>query len=229
MAVSDACDMHGQHGSQVSELAQAIALDLGLSISASARLAWAARLHDVGKLDVPCDALAHPGPLDEAQREAIQQHPRSGFAMLWRRDSPELRLAAVVALTHHERWDGAGYPLRLAGEEIPLGGRIVAIADVFDALVSERPYKPAWSRPAATMEILAGRGTQFDPAVVDGFARVVRYSPAASEVALAEGDELGVERFARDLGRHGLAAHPSDRDECLTTYARRACPLTFAS
>jgi putative two-component system response regulator len=99
--------------------------------------------------------------------------PRRGHC---RRTGPELRLAAEIALTHHERWDGRGYPAGLAGEEIPLAGRIVAVADVFDALIHERPYKAAWAVPQAITEIRTGAGTQFDPAVVTAFLAVVEGS-----------------------------------------------------
>jgi HD-GYP domain-containing protein (c-di-GMP phosphodiesterase class II) len=127
----------------------------------------AASLHDIGKLTVSAGVLWKPGALDPAERAAVERHAVAGHQMLSEADTPLFRLAATIALTHHEQWDGNGYPLGLRGTEIPLPGRIAAVADVFDALLSERPYRPAFELDRAAAALRDGRGTQFDPEVVD--------------------------------------------------------------
>src|SRR4051794_29247541 len=132
-------------------------------------LRHASALHDIGKIGVPDRVLLKPGKLDAEEWEIMKTHAELGASLL--ADSPTelLQLAEVVARTHHERWDGAGYPAGLAGEEIPLVGRISTICDVFDALTSARPYKEAWPVEDALMEIAAQRARQFDPELVDAF------------------------------------------------------------
>lgn len=129
-------------------------------------------LHDIGKIGIPDQVLLKPGPLDDAERSLIEQHAEIGHRILSGSGSELLDLAASIALTHHERWDGTGYPMRLEGQDIPLEGRIVAVADVYDALTSDRVYRPAFSERAAVEIMVAGRGTQFDPAVLDAFLDV---------------------------------------------------------
>ncbi|MFO7782684.1 MAG: HD domain-containing phosphohydrolase, partial [Spirochaetia bacterium] len=126
----------------------------------------AAPLHDVGKIGIPDRVLLKPGPLDREERAIIEQHPAIGHRILATANSRYLQEGATIALTHHERWDGKGYPGGLAGIRIPPSGRIVAIIDVLDALASERPYKSAWSFEDALSAIEAGAGTQFDPRLV---------------------------------------------------------------
>lgn len=144
-------------------------------------IALASVLHDIGKIAVPTHVLAKPGPLTEAEFELVKSHTIKGWELLQspslrdnRLPSPShfLRVAANIARSHHERWDGTGYPDGLAGEEIPLEARIVAIADVYDALRSERPYKPGWSHQQAVEQIRSGRGRAFDPALVEVFLQV---------------------------------------------------------
>lgn len=132
-------------------------------------LIWAAsHLHDVGKLDVDPGILRVPRPLTRSERIAVERHTLAGSRMLaWRSSSPLFRTAAAIAETHHERYDGSGYPHGLSGRDIPLAGRVVAVADVFDALLSDRPYRPALELPDAAEVLLAGKGSQFDPNVVD--------------------------------------------------------------
>jgi putative two-component system response regulator len=131
-------------------------------------------LHDIGKVGIPDSVLLCPGRLSEEQYEIMKAHTTIGAetleaAMQQYGGVPFLQMARDVALTHHERWDGKGYPHGLAGEEIPLCGRIVAVADVYDALRSRRVYKDAFSHPIARGIIVDGRGTQFDPRIVDAF------------------------------------------------------------
>jgi putative two-component system response regulator len=129
----------------------------------------AATLHDVGKIAVPDSVLLKPGPLDEHELELMKTHVRAGADMLANSRSPLLQVAEKVALTHHEWWDGTGYLSGLRGDEIPLPGRIVAIADVFDALTHDRPYKRAAPLEVALDEIRSLGGRQFDPRVVEAF------------------------------------------------------------
>lgn len=174
------------HSDAIGVLAGATARALGLSRPRSRAIAAAALLHDVGKAKLPRELLEHPGPLDARARAAVQQHTRLGHDLLAVSGLPHARLAATVALCHHERWDGAGYPSGLRGEQIPVAARIVAVVDVFDALVSRRPYKPAWPVERARCEIDAGAGTAFDPAVVEAFLAVQEaVAPPEAEPARA--------------------------------------------
>jgi len=130
---------------------------------------------------VPSVILLKPGPLSALEYEAVKSHPLEGAQLLGGTTLPVLELAREVALSHHERWDGSGYPSGLRGADIPRSARIVYVADVYDALVSERVYKPAWTSVDAAQYILAGSGAQFDPEVVDAFVRVVvRREPSLS-------------------------------------------------
>jgi putative two-component system response regulator len=124
-------------------------------------------MHDIGKVAVSDSILLKPGPLTDDERQQIQGHAEIGHTILAGSGSVLLELAASIALSHHERWDGTGYPHRRRGEEIPLEGRIAAVADVFDALVSDRPYRSAMTVDEALAVIHAGCGTHFDPDVVD--------------------------------------------------------------
>jgi len=135
-----------------------------------AQLGHGALLHDIGKILIPDSLLLKPGRLSEQEMRIVQQHPSRGYQFLGR--FPHLREAAVVALCHHERMDGAGYPLRLHGQEIPLSARITMVADALDVILSGRSYSPARSLAAAQAEMLCCAGTQFDPDVVDVFLQV---------------------------------------------------------
>ena len=128
-----------------------------------------APLHDIGKLGVRDAILLKPGRLDDLEHAAMQEHAEMGARILSGSEAPVLQLAEEIALTHHERWDGEGYPRRLAGEAIPLSGRIVAVVDVFDALTHARPYKEAWPVDRALATVEEGAGAQFDPQVVEAF------------------------------------------------------------
>jgi putative two-component system response regulator len=162
-----------RHAERMGAVAHDIGRELGLDGEALEQLRRAAPLHDIGKVAVPDAILLKPGPLDPGEMAVAQRHTIAGAHILYAASAPELRQAGEIALTHHERWDGGGYPSGLAGEDIPLAGRIVAVADVFDALIHERPYKPAWPVPQAIAEIRMGAGTQFDPDVVAAFLTVV--------------------------------------------------------
>jgi putative two-component system response regulator len=130
----------------------------------------AAPLHDVGKIGVPDAVLLKAGALTASERRRIQEHTTIGAEILSGSETPVLRLAEEIALTHHERWNGDGYPRNLQREEIPLAGQIVAVADVFDALTHDRPYKPAWPVNQAVDEICQQAGEHFDPRVVGAFS-----------------------------------------------------------
>ena len=129
----------------------------------------ASRMHDVGKIAVPDSILRKPSSLDGAEWVVMRRHPMIGSRILDNSSSELLQAGRVIALCHHERWDGIGYPNGIVGTSIPLWGRICAVADVFDAVTSERPYKPAYSIEEALRILREGRGTQFDPQVVDVF------------------------------------------------------------
>jgi len=129
----------------------------------------AAPMHDVGKIGIPEAILLKPGKLDEREWTVMRRHPAIGAGIIGKHDHPLLETARIVALTHHEKWDGSGYPRGLKGADIPLVGRIVAIADVFDALTSERPYKRAWSETEAIDYLRRESGLHFDPWLTELF------------------------------------------------------------
>jgi len=159
----------GAHVERMAMYSRLIARHLGWKAQAADNLYRAAPMHDVGKLGIPDQILLKPGRLTEGEQVIMRRHAEIGYAILSGSQSPLIRLGAEIALTHHERWDGAGYPHRLAGEAIPLSGRIVAVADVFDALTSTRPYKAPWPLDRARAFLEENRGRHFDPACVDAF------------------------------------------------------------
>jgi PAS domain S-box-containing protein len=158
-----------QHTERVGVIAAEIAVQLGLDAEQVKLLREAAPLHDVGKLAIPDRILLKPGKLTPQEYEVMKTHAALGARLLSGSSSPVLQMAAVIAATHHEWWDGTGYPAGLAGEAIPLVGRVVAVADVFDALTHDRPYKSAWPVKQAIDEIQRAAGSQFDPRVVAAF------------------------------------------------------------
>ena len=161
-----------QHAWRIGRSSALMAAELGLGREQAELIGRAAPLHDIGKLGVSDAILRKPGPLSKEDFECVKRHAAIGAEILAGSSSSLLQMAQVIALSHHERWDGAGYPNGLAGEEIPLPGRIAAVADVFDALTHERPYKRAWDVDEAVAEIREGSGSQFDPAVVEVFLRL---------------------------------------------------------
>jgi len=163
----------GAHIFRMSQYSRIIALAAGLD-SSKADLLWqAAPMHDVGKIGIPDRILLKPGKLDADEWAIMKTHTTIGAKIIGNHPSDLLTLARQVALAHHEKWDGTGYPHGLAGEDIPLVGRIVMLADVFDALTSERPYKKAWSEAAAIEEINHTSGSHFDPKLVLAFMKAL--------------------------------------------------------
>ena len=162
-------DDTGQHTYRVGHVAALIAQKLNVPTSRVELIRRAAPLHDVGKIGVPDNILLKPGRLTPEEFDIIKPHTTIGAALLSGGHSEMVKIAETIALTHHERWDGTGYPAGLKGEEIPLEGRIVAIADVFDALSHDRPYKKAWPLEECVAEIERNSGRQFDSQVVTAF------------------------------------------------------------
>jgi putative two-component system response regulator len=158
-----------QHAQRIGHTSGLLASVLGLAAREVDRILHAAALHDIGKIAIPDAILLKRRALTPQEFETIKTHPLVGARILGGGQSRLLRVAAEIAATHHERWDGRGYPNGLAGDAIPLSGRIVAVADVFDALTHTRPYKRAWSAEQAALEIVEQSGRQFDPAVVVAF------------------------------------------------------------
>jgi len=150
----------------------ALVMALGWTLPDRETLRLASVLHDVGKIGVPDAILLKPGELDPEERRLMETHPSAGHAILAGAKSDLLRVADTIAWTHHERMDGSGYPRGLAGTEIPVAGRIAAVADVFDALTSDRPYRSAFSERDALEVVWRDRGTKFDTRVVDALLAV---------------------------------------------------------
>ncbi|MYM82742.1 response regulator [Duganella sp. FT50W] len=157
----------GCHLSRMAAYAYLIARRLGLAQTECELIRDAAPMHDIGKVGIPDAILRKPGALSAGEREVIERHPQIGAEILAGSESPLLQAGAVIALSHHERYDGRGYPHGLAGAAIPLYGRIVAVADVFDALTTARPYKGAWALGRALDHLRTQSGGHFDPACVD--------------------------------------------------------------
>jgi cyclic di-GMP phosphodiesterase len=186
-------DHTGRHVFRVGRYARIIAAELGWKGERLEMLEQAAQLHDIGKIGVPDSILLKPSKLTaeefeimqkhsdygrkimyslpDHERNVLPEHAELGARILQSEDSPILALAATIALSHHEKWDGSGYPLGLAGEDIPIEGRITAVADVFDALSSKRPYKPAFPVEHCLQILEEGRARHFDPQVLDAFFR----------------------------------------------------------
>lgn len=162
-------DETGFHIHRMSDYAEAIARALGLPEQASETIKLASPMHDVGKIGVPDAILKKPGKLTPEELEEMRLHTVKGGAILQGSDSELLQMAFNIAMTHHEKFDGSGYPNRLAGKQIPIEGRIVAVADVFDALTNRRCYKPAFALDEAKRILLEGRGAHFDPDMIDAF------------------------------------------------------------
>ena len=160
----------GMHVIRMSHFSQLLALAAGCSPAWAEDLLNAAPMHDVGKIGIPDAVLRKPGPLDADEWDTMRRHPEIGAEIIGEHPSGVLQLAREIALAHHEKWDRSGYPRALAGEAIPLSARIVAIADVFDALTTRRPYKEPWPVQDALDHIAAQAGKHFDPALVALFA-----------------------------------------------------------
>jgi putative two-component system response regulator len=163
----------GLHIKRMSHFCRAIAIALKSDESACDLIFHASPMHDIGKIGIPDGILLKPARLTPDEWNVMKTHTTIGAEILSGHDSSLIRTGQIVALTHHERWDGSGYPNGLSKDEIPLFGRITAVCDVFDALTSERPYKSAWPLEDALREIRAGSGSAFDPAIVDVFFRIL--------------------------------------------------------
>lgn len=186
----------GAHINRMSRTCELLALNAGLSPDHAELVRIAGPMHDIGKIGVPDDVLRKPGKLTSEEMEEMRKHPVIGNEILAGSNSELLRLGGVIALTHHERFDGLGYPNGLERDEIPIEGRIVAIADVFDALTSVRSYKPAFEVDHAVAIMTDERGSHFDPDLLDVFLTVL---DAVIDVAVdARVDEVaGLARAAR--------------------------------
>ena len=165
-------DETGRHIERLGELCHRLALAIGMPAAEAEVLRHAAVLHDVGKIGIPDEVLHKPGAFDPEERALMETHAEVGAELLSGARSDLMRMAQEVARTHHEKWDGTGYPRGLAGEAIPLVGRICAICDVFDALLSERPYKRPWPLPDVLEELRAQAGRHFDPKLVEAFLEI---------------------------------------------------------
>ena len=159
----------GKHIKRVSEYARILAEQMGLSPEEVENVRIASMMHDIGKLMIPSEILEKPGRLTDEEYAIIKKHTTYGGELLKNVEGEEMTLSRTIALEHHERVDGRGYPAQLSGDGISLEGRIVAVADVYDALTSRRSYKDAWKEEDAANEILKGSGTQFDANVVEAF------------------------------------------------------------
>ena len=177
LAVEMRDQVTGHHLSRMGAYCEEIARRLELPEKVCDSIALAAQMHDIGKIAVPDHILLKAGPLTPEEREQMQTHAEIGRRILQGSESPLLRLAESIAWTHHEKFDGSGYPRGLSGEEIPEGGRLAAVADVFDALTRDRPYRKAMPMAAAAAIMAEGRGSHFDPRVLDMFMSEV---PAAA-------------------------------------------------
>lgn len=164
-------DDTGVHIVRIGYLAWALALALGESRAYAELLRRAAPMHDIGKIGVPDGVLKKPGSLSTDERAVMNRHPAIGAEILGGSRIPLFQLAAEAALSHHERFDGSGYPSGLAGETIPLSGRIVSVVDFFDALTMDRCYRPAFTDEKALSMLVEQRGRAFDPCIVDCFVR----------------------------------------------------------
>jgi HD-GYP domain-containing protein (c-di-GMP phosphodiesterase class II) len=180
-------DDTSQHAQRIAALSCALGEALGFDDKRLDILRLAAPLHDIGKIGIPDGVLLKPGRLTAEEFDTVKTHTLIGARMLAGSSAPVIRMAERIALSHHERWDGTGYPMATSGDEIPLEARIVAVADVFDALAHERPYKAAWPVDEARDEILRQAGSQFDPAVVEAFAAI---DPDVLELFAAAEDSL---------------------------------------
>ncbi|WP_034335545.1 HD domain-containing phosphohydrolase [Deinococcus misasensis] len=167
-------DQTGDHTDRVGHMAVQIGQTLGMLEPQLALLEQAAKLHDIGKVGIPDHILLKPGRLTPEEFEVIKQHVQMGANILQGSKTPVLQMAERIALSHHERWDGKGYPQGLSGEAIPLEARIVSVCDVYDALTSERPYKKAWTHEEALQEILSQSSKMFDPEVVHAFLACIK-------------------------------------------------------
>jgi putative two-component system response regulator len=157
----------------MSRYSAVLAEEMGMPPQWVQNIQLASPMHDIGKLGVPDDVLKKPGKLNDQEWDEMKRHPLYGAEILSGSDNELIQMSEKVARSHHEKWDGSGYPLGLRGEDIPLEGRIVALADVFDALTSRRVYKPAFSMEETLLIVRQGAGKHFDPKCVDALFRAL--------------------------------------------------------
>ena len=207
MAAEYRDDQTGQHTRRVGELSAHLAQALGLDAASVDLIRWAARLHDIGKIGVPDQVLLKEGRYSPEEFVRMKTHVDIGVSVLGGSRSPLLNMAEEIARTHHERWDGQGYPAGLSGEHIPMSGRIVAVADVFDALTTVRLYKPAWSVEAALIEMQSQAGLQFDPQIVACLGELIAAERHALGDVLKPRVALGAEQETADF-QQADAAQP---------------------
>jgi len=206
-------DDTGVHIVRIGYLAWALALHLGQPAPWALLLRQAAPMHDVGKIGMPDGVLKKPGAFTPEERAVMNRHPQIGAEILGRSRIPLFQLAAEAALTHHERWDGRGYPAGLAGDAIPLSGRIVAVVDFFDALTMDRCYRPAYTDDRALRMLGAQRGLAFDPHIVDVF---MAHAQALIELReRVNSGDLGMAELSGPDGPTGLT-QPQTRPQALT-------------
>jgi hypothetical protein len=159
----------GEHVKRIGSLSRQLALRVGWSREDAEVLRHASAMHDIGKIGTPDHILLKPGKPSEEEWEVIKAHTTTGAQILADSSNPLVQMERDIAMSHHERWDGSGYPAGLKGDEIPLAARICAVVDVYDALLAKRPYKEAWTTEQALAEIRQGSGTHFDPKLVEAF------------------------------------------------------------
>jgi HD-GYP domain-containing protein (c-di-GMP phosphodiesterase class II) len=176
----------GRHITRMSRLCAALAREIGLDPGECETILHAAPMHDIGKVGVPDSILHKEGPLDPTEQERMRRHTTVGAEILAASRSPVVQMAELIAFTHHERWDGSGYPRGLRGEAIPVVGRIAAVCDVFDALISARPYKRAWPIDEALGELERQAGETLDPAMVGALVRMRDDLPRIIDAAPGE-------------------------------------------
>ncbi len=205
MAIEFRDEDTGAHIERIGRFSTLLAEQIGMDPEFCARLSHAAPLHDVGKVAIPDAILLKPGPLTPAERAIVETHAEEGHRLVRGSSSSILDMAATIALSHQEKWDGSGYPRGLAGEAIPIEGRIVAVADVFDALTSDRVYRKAFSVEDAVKMMREERGHHFDPVILDAFMEVLgRSGPDAREEIRADPVALmenALETYATALER----------------------------
>jgi HD-GYP domain-containing protein (c-di-GMP phosphodiesterase class II) len=172
----------GGHSRRVAALVQDTLVELAVPASEAQVIVSAARIHDIGKIGIPDDILLKPGRLTLEERDIMNMHPERGAELLER--YPDFREGARIIRHHHEAWDGTGYPHRLAGDQIPFGSRVIAVADSFDAMTSDRPYRPALGVDQAVATLRRGRGEQWDPVVVDAFLRSISHQLGTTRARL---------------------------------------------
>jgi cyclic di-GMP phosphodiesterase len=177
----------GNRSQRVAKYVNLIALAAGAKPAAAALLSAVAPLYDLGKLAVPAEILRKAGELSAPEWERVKRHPEYGAAIIGEQEEAHLKLARAIALSHHERWDGKGYPKGLQGEAIPWPGRVVALADAFEAMTTTRFHRDPLTLEQAAAEILRGSGTRYDPALVEAFRKAL---PAMRKAHAAHADAL---------------------------------------